>query len=87
MLGGESKKRAQWQHESFLLQLRGRATVSAAGETLELGEGCCCIVPADTEYSAALPRGSRGLLLTNDPLGNVARWATANACAGCCGCG
>jgi 3-hydroxyanthranilate 3,4-dioxygenase len=75
VVGGESTTSATWQHETLLLQLRGDATVRAGGETIELAEGCCCIVPAHTEYTISRPCGSRGLVLTNDPLGNVMKQA------------
>ena len=71
VVGGASEQRSQsWRHESWLLQLRGEAVVRTAGGTVTLGEGACTVVPAEQEYSVERPAGSRGLVVTNDPLGN-----------------
>ena len=69
--GGAGEQRAQrWKHETFLLQLRGDAALRVGREETALREGACVVVPAGAEYSVARPAGSRGLVVTNDPLGN-----------------
>eukprot|EP00908_Phaeocystis_cordata_P008463 Transcript_1914.p3 GENE.Transcript_1914~~Transcript_1914.p3 ORF type:complete len:196 (-),score=58.36 Transcript_1914:30-617(-) len=72
VVGGASEQRGQaWRHESWLHQLRGEATVTLRGEpALTLAEGACMVVPAEREYSVTRAAGSRGLVVTNDPLGN-----------------
>ena len=71
VVGGASEQREQrWRHESWLMQLRGEARVRTAGGTVTLGEGACTVVPAEQVYSVERPAGSRGLVVTNDPLGN-----------------
>ena len=71
VVGGASEQRGQsWRHESWLLQLRGEAVVRTAGGAVTLGEGACMVVPKEQEYSVERPAGSRGLVVTNDPLGN-----------------
>lgn len=70
IVGGASKTSSVWRHETFLYQLSGSAQLHAAGESLELTEGSCTIVPAKTEYSVVRPHGSRGMVVTNDPKGN-----------------
>ena len=71
VVGGASEQREQrWRHESWLMQLRGEARVRTAGGTVTLGEGACTVVPAEHVYSVERPAGSRGLVVTNDPLGN-----------------
>jgi 3-hydroxyanthranilate 3,4-dioxygenase len=68
--GGPSVQRTQWQHETWLYQLHGGASVEMGGQTTELADGACVIVPAGVEYSVARPAGSIGMVVTNDPKGN-----------------
>ena len=68
--GASEQRRERWRHESWLLQLQGEAMVHTAGGAVTLGEGACTVVPAEQEYSVERAAGSRGLVVTNDPLGN-----------------
>ena len=71
-VGGAGEARAHWRHETFLHQLAGSATVSAAGmPPVQIDEGSCMLVPAETEYVVSRPPGGRTLAVTNDPLGNA----------------
>lgn len=71
VVGGASEQRHQhWRHESWLLQLRGEATVHTAAGAVTLREGACTVVPAEHEYRVERAAGSRGLVVTNDPLSN-----------------
>jgi len=70
--GGQSEQRRQsWKHETWLHQLVGEVTVTMAGQSLQVSEGAALIIPAGQEYCVSRPLGSRGLVLTNDPLGNM----------------
>lgn len=75
VVGGASTQHAQrWRHETFLLQLRGQAHVElvdgSGAEAMPMEEGSCMIIPPDREYSIRREAGSRGLVVTNDPMGN-----------------
>ena len=82
VIGGGSAQRGQrWERsETFLLQLRGDATVelepseaasSTVAQQVHIAEGSCYLVPAGQSYSMHREPGSRGLVVANDPLGNV----------------
>ena len=70
--GGASEQREQWQHETWLYQLRGtaRVAVSSIDEAMTLNEGSCFVVPPDVAYKVQRSQGSLGLVVTNDPTGN-----------------
>ena len=82
--GGRSEQRVTepWHHETWLYQLSGPACVevmntdgsggssSGGSNVTTLEEGACLVVPAGAQYRVERPEGSRGLLVTNDPLGN-----------------
>ena len=71
VVGGPSEQsRVSWKHESWLYQLSGQATLEMGGRALTLEEGAAVVVPAQTEYSVRRAPGSRGFVVTNDPLGN-----------------
>ena len=44
--------------------------MSVDGDRVRLAEGACTVVPAGREYGVTRPAGSRGLVITNDPVGN-----------------
>ena len=80
VVGGASTQAGQrWQHETFLLQLRGEARVELGAECVPMAEGACLVVPANREYAVTRAPGSRGLVVTNDPRGNK-RWINRTAC-------
>ena len=79
VVGGASEQLEQaWRHETWLYQIRGEAEVrveagddgSAEGAVATLREGACAVVPAQRRYSVRRAAGSRGLVVTNDPMGN-----------------
>jgi len=83
VVGGPGVQHEQrWQHETFLMQLRGdalidlslpspaAATTTYSTERVPLPEGSCFIVPPKCTYTVHREAGSRGLVVINDPSGN-----------------
>jgi len=70
VVGGESEQSESWQHESWLYQLRGNASITVDGETTELAEGSCVVVPGGMRLVVRRPQGSVGMVVRNDPTGN-----------------
>lgn len=71
VVGGKSTQTTTWKHDTWLFQLNGCATVSIEGkEAHVLQEKCCCVVLPNKEYIVKREKGSIGLVVTNDPLGN-----------------
>ena len=73
--GGASEQRLRWEHETWLYQLRGGATVEHLdGRVMAtLREGDCVVVPADVDFSVHRPSGSIGMVVQNKPRGNALR--------------
>lgn len=70
--GGPSQQRGQkTQIETFLYQLKGTAYIAVQSGTLALTEGCCCIVLPGIPYEVSRTSGSIGLVLQQDPKGNI----------------
>ena len=79
--GGEATTTTSFEFETWLYQLKGNATVSTGyanhdgSKKTYLGEGFCCIIPPNTEYTVHRLPGSLGMVVTQDPRGNAARYA------------
>eukprot|EP00656_Telonema_subtile_P029470 TRINITY_DN32603_c0_g1_i2.p1 TRINITY_DN32603_c0_g1~~TRINITY_DN32603_c0_g1_i2.p1 ORF type:complete len:327 (+),score=70.09 TRINITY_DN32603_c0_g1_i2:59-1039(+) len=70
VIGGGSAQSEQFEYETWFYQLRGSAAMTVAGDSVELSEGSCYIVPAGVPYEVQRPEGSLGLVVTQDPRGN-----------------
>eukprot|EP00939_MAST-03C_sp_MAST-3C-sp1_P000540 g540.t1 len=71
----------RWHHETWLYQVEGTARVSllsdddvssskSSDERRDLNKGDCCVVPKGRRYRVDRERGSLGIVVYNDPLGN-----------------
>jgi len=72
VLGGPRTDAAVWEHETWLYQLRGDASVSVEGGAVTLVEGSCLVVQPNVRYEISRTGGSVGLVVTQDPKGNKA---------------
>lgn len=70
IVGGPSEQTTQFEHETWLYQLRGSATVRVDGKDETLAEEDCCIIKPNTPYKVTRPAGSIGMVVTQHPLGN-----------------
>jgi len=71
VIGGESTQSDQFEHETWLYQLRGSATLKIGdGEPLLIGENSCMVVPCGAAYTMERSAGSIGLAVKQDPTGN-----------------
>lgn len=72
IIGGESvQSRRKFEYETFLYQLKGQATIEVAGRAdVLLMEDGCFVVDGNLEYTVTRPKGSIGMVVTCDPMGN-----------------
>ena len=54
----------------------------AGSQKTYLGEGFCCVVPPNTEYTVHRLPGSLGMVVTQDPRGNAERYASMQCVTG-----
>eukprot|EP00747_Dinoflagellata_sp_TGD_P168329 gnl/TRDRNA2_/TRDRNA2_194486_c0_seq1.p1 gnl/TRDRNA2_/TRDRNA2_194486_c0~~gnl/TRDRNA2_/TRDRNA2_194486_c0_seq1.p1 ORF type:complete len:343 (-),score=72.74 gnl/TRDRNA2_/TRDRNA2_194486_c0_seq1:50-1012(-) len=80
--GGEATKTTSFEYETWLYQMKGNATVTVGDAITYLGEGFCCIVPPNTEYKTHRLPESLGMVVTQDPRGNRARYEAMAGAAG-----